>query len=77
MNILRNLGITILLGIEALFYTIVRLLSIPMEKREVKPRETPTEKEEDILGIWDYDCNSDTKYNNGIPLYRGGGLGNI
>tara|TARA_X000001036_G_C20667346_1_gene801203 strand:- start:1863 stop:2018 length:156 start_codon:yes stop_codon:yes gene_type:complete len=51
MNILRNLGITILLGIEALFYTIVRLLSIPMEKREVKPRETPTEKEEDILGI--------------------------
>ena len=55
MNILRNLGITILLGIEILFYTIVRVLSIPMEKNEEKPSENPKERkvneEEDILGI--------------------------
>ena len=50
-----------MLGMELIFYTIVRLLSIPMEKNEErtlsedKPskdsRERKVNKEEDILGI--------------------------
>ena len=61
MRVFRNLGITIMLGMELIFYTLVRLLSIPMEKNEErtlsedKPskdsRERKVNKEEDILGI--------------------------
>ena len=61
MRVFRNLGITIMLGMALIFYTFVRLLSIPMEKNEErtlsedKPskdsRERKVNKEEDILGI--------------------------
>ena len=61
MRVFKNLGITIMLGMELIFYTIVRVLSIPMEKNEErtlsedKPskdsRERKVNKEEDILGI--------------------------
>lgn len=55
MRVIRNLGITIKLGMELIFYTIVRVLSIPMEKIEDKPSKNPKERkvneEEDILGI--------------------------
>ena len=51
-----------MLGMELIFYTIVRVLSIPMEKNEEKPsensngiiqdsRERKVNEEEDILGI--------------------------
>lgn len=62
MRVFKNLGITIMLGMELIFYTIVRVLSIPMEK--IEEREKPSEnsngitqdsrevhEEEDILGI--------------------------
>ena len=55
MRVFKNLGITIMLGMELIFYTIVRVLSIPMEKIEDKPSKNSTEgkvnEEEDILGI--------------------------
>ena len=60
MRVFRNLGITIMLGMELIFYTIVRLLSIPMEKNEDKPSKNSNgiiqdsrevHEEEDILGI--------------------------
>ena len=62
MRVFKNLGITIMLGMELIFYTIVRVLSIPMEKNEDEPsknsngitqdsRERKVHEEEDILGI--------------------------
>ena len=64
MRVIRNLGITIKLGMELIFYTIVRVLSIPMEKIEErtlsKKRSSKNSngnelnsqrEEEDILGI--------------------------
>ena len=50
-----------MLGMELIFYTIIRLLSIPMEKNEERtlskespsknPKERKVNEEEDILGI--------------------------
>ena len=49
-----------MLGMELIFYTLVRLLSIPMEKNEDKPSKNSNgiiqdsrevHEEEDILGI--------------------------
>ena len=55
MRVFKNLGITIMLGMELIFYTMVRLLSIPMEKIEDKSsknsKERKVNEEEDILGI--------------------------
>ena len=60
MRVFKNLGITIMLGMELIFYTIVRVLSIPMEKNEDEPSKNSNgitqdsrevHEEEDILGI--------------------------
>ena len=61
MRVFKNLGITIMLGMELIFYTMVRVLSIPMEKNEERTlsedkssknsKERKVNEEEDILGI--------------------------